>query len=194
MPALSMNAHNLWFLLTRGAVQQPDTQLLIGPMTGRLIGMLAFALAYIWALATLRSRRDFSLWLAASYIGFAAFTLLTQMHENYFFAAVTILTVVATQSRGLRLLLVILSCTSLANMALHDPYTDVIRHLNNISPLLVPAFRLGNSALNVLAFLAWTWYLGHRWLSSNSTWKLGSAVGPVSQRLRKYNPWRGSSA
>jgi hypothetical protein len=170
MPALSINAHNLWFLATLGAIQQPDTQALVGPITGRMLGMLAFGLTYIWALFTLRSRRDFSLWLTASFIGVAAFMLLTQMHENYFFAAVTLLTVAATQSKGVRILLVIVSFTALANMALHDPYTDLIGYLNAITPLVVPPLRLGNSALNALVFLALTWTLGqHRWASHGTS-------------------------
>ncbi len=137
-PYLSVNAHNLWWLVTGGQGWQPDGNVLAG-VPYRVWGFALFGLATVLSLAVVWRERA-ALDLAAAYQSLAFFMLLTQIHENH---ALTLFAPLALACAGdvaeLRApprlsvsgtkpltsaswwLYGALALTALANMALHDP-------------------------------------------------------------------------
>ncbi len=154
-PILSANAHNLWWLVMGGRIGIEDTTLLFGGVSYRSVGLLLLAAAYALALAGMLKRPSSDCWMAAAYVGFAFFVLPTQIHENHGFAVLALLTVAMATQRPAIGLLLILSLTSVANYALHDP--QVFRWLRLSAPdVQLAGWKLLNSAINVLVFAAWT--------------------------------------
>jgi len=157
-PILSANAHNLWYLLSLGHSWVSDATPLIGPLTARTIGLMAFGslylyLLYRWGTTTLTCQH---LCLMAAYIALAFFMLSTEMHENYIFPTLVLLTVACWQSRFLRALLLVLTMTALANMALHD---SLFRPADLSTTLLFAQLAVLNSAINSIVFVLWTYYI-----------------------------------
>jgi dolichyl-phosphate-mannose-protein mannosyltransferase len=157
-PILSANAHNLWYLLSLGHSWVSDATPLIGPLTARTIGLMAFGSLYLYLLyrsykTTLAGQQ---LCLLAAYIAFAFFMLSTEMHENYIFPTLVLLTVACWQSKFLRALLLVLTMTALANMALHD---SLFRPTDLSTTLLFARLALLNSAINSILFVLWTYYM-----------------------------------
>ncbi|MBI5877355.1 MAG: DUF2029 domain-containing protein [Chloroflexi bacterium] len=118
-PYLSVNAHNLWWLLTAGQGWQPDTNGLAG-VPFRIWGFALFGLATLLSVAvTWRNRA--SLDLAAAYQSLAFFMLLSQIHENHALPLFAPLALACAGGRASWRLYGALALTALANMALHDP-------------------------------------------------------------------------
>jgi dolichyl-phosphate-mannose-protein mannosyltransferase len=153
-PVLSANAHNFWFLWSGGNPWQSDAIRVAGLLPARTLGLAAFGLAYAYALWKL-GPPPFGerLFATAAYAGFAFFMLATEMHENYTFPALTFLALMSWKSRRWQALAIVLSCTVLANMVLHDPgvrLSQFVRHRDLVT------LRVWNSGLQVAIFAAWT--------------------------------------
>ncbi len=123
MPYASVNAHNLWWLVTGGLPWTPaDTSLVMG-LSYRLVGFLLFGafltatLAWLW-----RSDGPRGLPLAAAGAALAFFVLNTHMHENHLYVFLPLLSLVFLRSSRLRWFYCVATVSLLANMALHDPY------------------------------------------------------------------------
>lgn len=156
-PVQSANAHNVWFLLSRGKSWVSDAVPILGPLSARTLGLGAFALAYgyaLWALG--RSPFGPRLFKTAAYVGMAFFMLATEMHENYVYPTVMFLALASWESRFRRYLLGLVSCCALANMALHDPLLRLGHWLGHARMV---DLRLLNSGLMVVIFAQWSYRL-----------------------------------
>jgi len=153
-PVLSANAHNVWFLISGGNSWQTDLQRVLGSLTARTVGLLAFGVANL--LVLFRSHEQRTRWMSAAYIGFAFFMLSTEMHENYLYPTVVLLVIAACSARRYVLLALIITVTALANMALHDVLIDPAAWL---SAGTLNTVRLLNSAVNSVVYVGWTGWL-----------------------------------
>jgi Gpi18-like mannosyltransferase len=148
-PMLSVAAHNVWYLVGMGDGAGNDAMPFIGPLSARMVGLAAFAAAYLLVLRRPAEER-FSL---AAYVGFAFIMLSTQMHENYSYPAVVLLTICWRCSRTLKVLAVVITLTALANMLLHDPSLNPAAWLSATTALNLT---LLNAVVNGIAFIVWT--------------------------------------
>ncbi|HXY38905.1 MAG TPA: glycosyltransferase 87 family protein, partial [Vicinamibacteria bacterium] len=122
MPFVSVNAHNLWWLIGRGTPWTPASARPLGISWGALaaLAFLGFLALVLLRLARSEDRR--SLYVAAATGAFGFFVLSTHMHENHLFYAVAWLGLAGLRSAPVRTLFLALTATLLANMALHDPF------------------------------------------------------------------------
>ena len=141
MPYLSVNAHNLWWLVGRGLPWTGAYARALGPLSWNTLALLLFGVLYLVVLGLLlRAREPRALYVAAATVAFGFFVLATHMHENHLFPALALLALVAAESRPARSVLVVLSGAMLANMALHDPFLSDWARPHTPGPhLLVPA-------------------------------------------------------
>jgi hypothetical protein len=131
LPVVTANAHNVWWLITRGQ-DTPwvrDSEVLVAGLTYRQIALPLVAAAA--AFATWRLRPSAPGWhipLLSSHLAFAWFMLTTQAHDTHPFFALPVLALVLPRARSLRLVFGVLSATLLVNIFLHDPLRwDFIR-------------------------------------------------------------------
>jgi len=171
-PVRSANAHNVWFLLSRGQSWVSDATPVLGPLSARTLGLGAFALAYAYALWLLGGppfgERLFSI---AAYIGMGFFMLTTEMHENYIYPTVMFLALASWESSFRRRLAVLVSICALANMVLHDP---VLRLGVWLGHERMVDLRMLNSGLMVAIFAQWTYRLAAERMAA----KRGAAGDP----------------
>lgn len=141
MPYVSVNAHNLWWLLGRGLPWTFAYARGLGPLSWNTLSLLSWGALYLVVLALLlRSREPRSLYVAGATVALGFFVLSTHMHENHAFFALPLVALVAAESRPARVLLLVLSAAMLANMALHDPFlTDWARAHTPGPQVTVPA-------------------------------------------------------
>jgi hypothetical protein len=141
MPYISVNAHNLWWLLGLGAPWTNAYASPLGLVSWNTLSLLLFGSFYLAVLALLwRSREPRSLYVASATTVFGFFVLSTHMHENHLFYAVPLLALAAAESRPARTALGILTVAMLANMALHDPFLTYWARPHTPGPhLLLPA-------------------------------------------------------
>lgn len=159
---LSLNAHNLWWLLSGGNGWINDTempQLLsslgVTFLTYRTIGLLLLGAFTLLALYRLyNNQRVDTIYATAAFLGFAFFMLPTQMHENYMFTVLPLLCVVSSSDHSLTLIYTILSLTFFSNMVLHDPAI-----LASLGPRVAEErlflARWANSGLNFALLACW---------------------------------------
>jgi dolichyl-phosphate-mannose-protein mannosyltransferase len=188
MPYLSVNAHNLWWILGRGLPWTEAEVPFVGPMSGRDLGIVFFGVFFAATLAwAARSRHPRALALAAASASFGFFILATHMHENHSFVFVPLFLLALGDERGLRPFFLVASLTFTLNMALHDPLLCHLARPWAFGPrVLLPQFpgvdpssfpglladqvrgeaslgwaglTLLNSQLNVLLFSYWLWVL-----------------------------------
>ncbi|MFH0920070.1 MAG: hypothetical protein V1913_06880 [Fibrobacterota bacterium] len=111
-PYLSMNAFNLWWLLSGGSGLSPDNAPFVFSLTAKSVGLTLFSLATLAALLTVvrhegkagARQEDSGLVLSFSLLAFAFFMLPTQMHERYlfpFFAFLPLLPLSSILEKGL---------------------------------------------------------------------------------------------
>ena len=127
MPATSLNAHNLWWLL---GAWKPANQPVLGPLTATQVGLALFVAGYAALLLRSwswlndpdigRSPLAARLCLFGAAVGSGFFFFSTHMHENHLFIALPLLLCVAGRSPALAWLAVAASAVCFANMALHD--------------------------------------------------------------------------
>ncbi len=141
MPYISVNAHNLWWLVGRGLPWTDAHARALGPLSWNAVSLGLLGVLYLAVLALLvRCREPRSLYLAAATLAFGFFVLSTHMHENHLFYSLPLLALAAAESRLLRILLLLLSFCMLANMVLHDPFlTDWARPHTPGPAILMPA-------------------------------------------------------
>jgi Gpi18-like mannosyltransferase len=92
-PYLSLNAFNLWWLLSVGKGFTPDDVRILFNITAKSTGLILFATAYIAVLLIVRqhegraksSQDNAGVVLSFALLAFAFFLLPTQMHERYLF-------------------------------------------------------------------------------------------------------------
>ncbi len=159
---LSLNAHNLWWLLSEGNGWINDTeipQLLsslgVTFLTYRTIGLLLLGALTLLALYRLYNDQHVdTIYATAAFLGFAFFMLPTQMHENYMFAVLPLLCVVSSTDRSLTLIYAMLSLTFFSNMVLHDPaILDLLGSRVAEEGLFIA--RWANSGLNFVLLAFW---------------------------------------
>jgi hypothetical protein len=123
MPYASVNAHNLWWIVTRGVPWVLASERALGPVTYEGLGLLLFG---VFALAAfvglLRSRDDRALPMAGASVAFGLFALATHMHENHLFLFLPLLLLARGEERPWRRFFVAVSAVALINMFLHDPF------------------------------------------------------------------------
>lgn len=139
---LTMNAHNLWYLLTlgwgsfaaRGGHAIYDTRALLGPLTGWQIGLVLLG---VWVLLVslllwrrlshlapgraLRSWEARLVYLASAALVLGFFMLPAESHERYLFPALAPLVLLYTRWPGARWLYLGLSLTLWLNLLWVDP-------------------------------------------------------------------------
>ncbi|MEP7190100.1 MAG: hypothetical protein ABI901_12985, partial [Roseiflexaceae bacterium] len=98
-PQLTNRAYNLWYLVTLG-VGGADTELGLGPLSFRLIGVILMGGAALLVCVALLQRSDGpARSLGAAVLALAFFTLPTQIHERYLFLALALLAISAAADR-----------------------------------------------------------------------------------------------
>jgi hypothetical protein len=160
MPYVSVNAHNLWWLLGRGTPWTDASTSLVGPLTWNAAGFLLLGALYVPTLIRLRRSSDpRALYVAAASIAVGFFMLSTRMHENHLFCALPLLALAGVRSRPGRVVLLVLTTTMLANMLLHDPYlTHLARpHVPGPRLLLPPRVEPMDELANRLTSLGYPW-------------------------------------
>jgi hypothetical protein len=122
MPYVSVNAHNVWWIIGRGVPWTPAWERALGSLTYETLGLAAFGLFYLVVIAWLwRSTHERALLLAAASTAFGFFVLATHMHENHLFTFVPLLLLAVGEQPGWRKFCFAISAVLLLNMALHDP-------------------------------------------------------------------------
>jgi dolichyl-phosphate-mannose-protein mannosyltransferase len=178
---LTMNAHNLWYLVTggrgsfaaRGGEPLLDTEPLIGPLTGWQIGVIFLA---SWCLLV-----SWTLWRAsashypAPALSFAAaalvaglYMLAAESHERYLFPALGVLALVLPEERAARWLYGILSATLWLNLLWVDPAVPLPRVAGQLG------WGMPVALVNVAA-LAWVAGLLVSW---TRPWRAALKAGP----------------
>ena len=160
MTVASANAHNLRWLVTRGAEPFVFDSERLGslPLTyrqaalGLVLVALAFTLWRVWL-----ARGVWELAGLAAYAAHAWFSLTTAAHENHAFMAFPFLCLVWWRSRFLGLVLALLIAAFSFNVLVHDfglaPLADSLLGRWNWR------LQMAASALNLLILAAWTVWL-----------------------------------
>lgn len=160
MPFISVNAHNLWWLLSRGHLPFiPDMGLIRGIISFRTSGLLLLAgLGVIAAARSNGSRSRESLYLVFAFLGFSFFMVSTRMHENHAFLVLPLLATILYLDWRLKLIFSLLSLTFLVNMVLHDPVlAPQIEAL--FSAARMTQGQVLNSLINTLLLVFWVYAL-----------------------------------
>lgn len=134
-PYLSCGAANLWFLVDGGRIfGTSDTIRMLGPLTARGLGLLAF-LAGAVAIARRAPVRDAGglawLFLAAAVTSLAFFAFSTELHENHLIAVLAFLGFAAPADARLWWIFGALSLTIQANLLVFDEFA-----MARVQPLL----------------------------------------------------------
>ncbi len=123
MPFVSVNAHNLWWCLTAGPPWVPASNRLLGIVTYKAVGIVAFVVIQSLLIVKVVKHRDRGLLLAvAAAMPLVFFMVSTHMHENHMYGVFPLMAMVCMRSRRATVVYVLLSVTFLANMVLHDEY------------------------------------------------------------------------
>jgi Gpi18-like mannosyltransferase len=159
-PRVTINAYNLWYLLTLGAgnydpalgKQQGilDNRIWLAGLTYHTAGLLLMAALALCVCALLIRRSDGETRLiAALLLAVGFFTLPTQIHERYLFPAFPLLMLWLARDKVARWPLLLLALASTVNLLRVAPFIPPLYAL--LSPAIVP---LITSALDV-AVLIW---------------------------------------
>jgi Gpi18-like mannosyltransferase len=165
MPVASANAHNLWWIVTNNpAPVVLDSERILGPLTYRLAALplvLLVAGVTLWRLIVSPGT---SIFLLAAYQAFGWFCFTTQAHENHSFFVLPLLIMAAPVSVAARVLTLLVSCTLLANMILHDP-AIIDRAATVLSDASRHRLQIVNSWANLAILGGWTavLFLAPRW-------------------------------
>ncbi len=173
MGYITVNAHNLWWIITGGPPWKDVSTALLGPLSYQSVGTALFCVLWAGCLAAIWwKKRDFqSRYMLTALITFGFFVVVTHMHENHLHTTIAILAIVACRDRRLAALYALVSTTLLVNMVLHDPYlvTEVLYGMpfdmqSMMSFTFAPAgqemsathlwLTFANAGMNVLLFCA----------------------------------------
>jgi Gpi18-like mannosyltransferase len=151
-PYVHFFANNLWYLAAGGgnplfSPSLADTNLLVGWVAYRDVGLLAFGLLNLVALRWLTGREDpWALVAALSVVALGFFLLNTRMQVNYSLPAIALLCILwATADRRYRRILLAVTLMCLINWLLLD------WRLGALAPTSVRLLHLLNAAAYVLA-------------------------------------------
>lgn len=154
-PYMHVRADNLWYLLSGGRdpwgpLPPYDTDLFLGFVPYRDVGLLLFGVLYLVVLYWLLGRsRSESVIAGAALVSLGFFVLNTRMHVNYSFPAFALLCVLcASTYRLYKLVLVGVTVSSLLDWGVLE------RLLPGASPGALACAHLFNSGLCLLAFAA----------------------------------------
>ncbi|HEX3246819.1 MAG TPA: hypothetical protein VHX16_15550 [Chloroflexota bacterium] len=153
MPFVSVNAHNLWWLVADGQLLL-DGEPWIGPFSYRQVStglVLMLTIAILWQARSARTGRLLTL---AAYQAFGWYCLATHLHENHAFMIIPLLALALPFDRWLWTPLIGVTVTLLANMALYDPALSA-----SLSTQLVYRLSALNSVGNLALLALWTWRL-----------------------------------
>jgi len=142
-PRRTLEAYNVWYLLDRAETRfgglepaevRSDTRPVMGPVTSRDLGLLAFAAyaAFLCAVVWRRPERE-TLVLAGALSLFAFFMLPTQIHGRYLVAGVPLLAAIAARSPTARVLFFALSATA-AGGQLVELWRSILEHWHRVDP------------------------------------------------------------
>jgi Gpi18-like mannosyltransferase len=157
MPVVSANAHNLWWIVTRGRPDFVyDADLLFGPVTYReAAGVLSLVVMAYGLWCTNPRGRNGELSAMAAYLAFGWFMVTTRAHENHAFFALPLLVMATPTSRFSWPTFGLLSLTLFLNMAYHDFGLEAWR-LSRFSIEDWRTLQLTNTGLNVAVFAIWS--------------------------------------
>lgn len=125
-PVVSVNAHNIWWLVTAGhGATYPDTATLVPGVDYRTLGLLLFAATATWALThswrTAGAGDVATTCSTGAFLTYAFFLLTTEVHENWGVALFGPLVVTAVLAAPYRPLYGALTLATLVNLGVHDP-------------------------------------------------------------------------
>jgi hypothetical protein len=157
MPVVSANAHNVWWLVTRGKPDFVyDAEPLFGPLTYRQVAaaLSLLVMAYGFWRTDVRGRNG-ALSAMAAYLAFNWFMVTTRAHENHAFFALPLLVMATPTSRFSWWIFWLLSLTLFLNMAYHDFGLEAWR-LARFTFEEWQTLQFINAGLNVALFVAWS--------------------------------------
>jgi len=129
MPYISVNAHNLWWVVaTQASMWTDSSSLVLGLISYKLMATLLFLILYaaiLFKSSKTILRPDFDLLKTAALVALAFFMLSPHMHENHlynFFPLAFIFMMGKPGQPQYSSWYITLMFCSLFNMAIHDPY------------------------------------------------------------------------
>lgn len=138
MPYISVNAHNLWWMVaTKGSQWTDSSTLLLGLIRYKHLAVLLFLSVYALILFKAEkeiSRQNFDVLKTAALVAIAFFVLSPHMHENHlfnFFPLAFIFMVASPQQPHYKNGYLVLMACSLFNMAFEDPYLSRLLQANS---------------------------------------------------------------
>ena len=156
-PSLSLQALNFWWLAGKGnALEMSDIVPLIGPLTPRDLGLLAFVMCNLFVLSRLRAAviSEDRIYFAAALIGMSFFMVNTEMHENYMMAVLPLTAFALPGDRKMWFFFIILSLTFIFNLIIFDPFTmKALMPLRFVEILSVNSLKMIVALLNGIVFL-----------------------------------------
>jgi Gpi18-like mannosyltransferase len=160
MPVVSANAHNLWWLVTRGKPDFVfDTEPLLGALTYRQGAAVLTLLVMAYGLwRTDPHARDGRLSAMAAYLAFGWFMVTTRAHENHSFMVLPLLAMAMPRTGFLVAMSALISLTLFANMVLHD-YGLASLWISALGVEAWTRLQLANAMLNVGLLLVWSIWL-----------------------------------
>ena len=177
MPVVTANAHNLWWLVTRGKPDFVfDNEPLLGPLTFRqgATALTLLVMAYgLWRTDPWARAGELS--AMAAFLAFGWFMVTTRAHENHDLFVLPLLVMATPRSRFYRAMFGLISLTLFLNMALHDYGLEEWR-AGLLPPETWLRLQLANAALNVGILLVWGARL---WPRGGSAWFRQPAAGPA---------------
>jgi len=172
-PYISLNATNLWWLLSLGrGAEVTDTTMVLGLISFRTLGLLMFLWANIYtmhrlSLVPITVPRIF---LGASFIAMAYFTLNTELHENHMIYVLPLLLLALPCYPKILGIVLILAVTLSLNFILLDPgFYAVLHRVAGLDEEGIRIFSVISAGINVAAFMVMMWFL-HRETSTRVSW------------------------
>jgi len=170
LPYVSLNAHNLWWILCGGLPWVRVDGSLLDLVSYKTIGLSIFGAFYLFLLWTWWSdpRRRCS-WFYPASVAIGFFMLSTYMHENHLTYFLPLAAAFAVPRARFRWIFGGLSVAILLNMVLHDPELSAAR-IFTAGPVIEIGYMFGgdisvfrliltvlNSQAHLLLFVAWMW-------------------------------------
>jgi Gpi18-like mannosyltransferase len=153
MPYASVNAHNLWWLVTDGR-QVPDRDPWIGPISYEMASMALVLAGTLCVLRWTPSAGTGRFFMLAAYQAFGWYCVTTQLHENHSFFVLPLLALALPFDRWAWAPLSSITVTLLVNMVLHDPIMT-----GSMPGELIHRLATLNALANMAILVAWTWRL-----------------------------------
>jgi hypothetical protein len=123
MPFISVNSHNLWFLVGGGGPWIPANTEVLGPISYKHIGIMLFlGFFLIAAYKYWKSTSEGAIYFFSASVALGFFALSTHMHENHLFHFLPLCAIFAGAIRRIRWIYFLATVTVLTNMALNDPF------------------------------------------------------------------------